>query len=186
MVQTFPLSGHNNSILPHLMIKPTLILTVAMAESDLNYFSSLRQKYFPAERNFLQAHLTLFHALPNEPALINTVKELCETISAFMIQVKSLVSIGNGVAFKMESFELMQLHKTLQNQWQAFLTNQDKHKLWPHITIQNKVIATEANELLAALQKDFKSFRVPAEGLQLWEYLNGPWKSVEAFSFKTL
>ena len=167
------------------MITPPLILTLAMIDSDLNYFNSLRQKHFPAERNFLDAHLTLFHALPNEPTLINTVKELCETRSIFTIQVKAVVSIGNGVAFKMESLELMQLHKTLQNQWQAFLTNQDKQKLWPHITIQNKVPATEANELLATLQKSFMPFSFPAKGLQLWEYLNGPWEFIEAFSFRT-
>ncbi len=166
------------------MIKP-LTLTLALDNNDLEYFNALRQKHFPVERNFINAHLTLFHALPNELTVINNVSELSKNKFSFTISVTSLLSIGNGVAFKMESPELMQVHATLQKKWLEFLSNQDKQKLWPHITIQNKVPASEAKELLDALQKNFEPFSMPAKGLQLWEYLNGPWKFVEAFYFKT-
>ncbi len=165
------------------MIKPPLILTLAIEKNDFNYFNSLRQKYFPAERNFIDAHLTLFHALANQLTVSSTVKEICSNQSAFVMTVKALVSIGNGVAFKIESPELMLLHKTLQNKWIEFLSNQDKQKLWPHITIQNKVPANEAKDLLNELQKNFKPFLLPAKGLHLWEYLNGPWKLVDEFLF---
>ncbi len=165
------------------MMKPPLILTLALDKNDFNYFNSLRQKYFPAERNFIDAHLTLFHALANELTVTNTVKEICNNHSSFITTVKALVSIGNGVAFTIESQELMQLHKSLQNKWLEFLSNQDKQKLWPHITIQNKVPANEAKYVLNELQKNFRPFSLPAKGLQLWEYLNGPWRFVDEFLF---
>lgn len=165
-------------------MKPPLILTtLRLDKHDFNYFNSLRQKYFPAERNFIDAHLTLFHALANELTVTNTVKEICGHQSSFVITVKALVSIGNGVAFTIESQELMQLHKSLQNKWLEFLSNQDKQKLWPHITIQNKVPVNEAKCVLNELQKNFKPFFLPAKGLQLWEYLNGPWRFVDEFLF---
>ncbi len=165
------------------MIKPPLILTLALDKYDLDYFNSLRQKYFPAERNFIDAHLTLFHALANELTVSSTVKEICSNQASFVMAVTALVSIGNGVAFTIESRELMQLHKSLQNKWLEFLSNQDKQKLWPHITIQNKVPANEAKYVLKELQKNFEPFSLPAKGLQLWEYLNGPWRFVDEFLF---
>lgn len=164
-------------------MKPPLILTLALDKYDLDYFNSLRQKYFPANRNFIDAHFTLFHALANELTVSSTVTKICSNQASFVMNVTALVSIGNGVAFKIESRELMQLHKTLQNKWLEFLSNQDKQKLWPHITIQNKVPANEAKYVLSELQKNFRPFSLPAKGLQLWEYLNGPWRFVDEFLF---
>ena len=78
------------------------------------------------------------------------------------------------------------MHKRFQQQWQQVLTPQDRQKLWPHITVQNKVMAPEAKALLAELKMSFKPFSATATGLQLWEYLNGPWRLVEVFWFKQI
>jgi len=43
-----------------------LILTAHIPDADLKPFNDLRQAHFPPERNFLQAHLTMFHRLPGE------------------------------------------------------------------------------------------------------------------------
>ncbi len=166
------------------MIKPPLILTLTIEKETSLFFNGLRQKHFPPSRNFIDAHLTLFHALPNEVAIINAVEDMCKLQKSFMLQVEKPVSLGNGVAFKIESDELMHLHKTLQNKWLNFLSLQDRQKLWPHITVQNKVPVQEARELLNDLRKGFTPVATLATGLQLWEYLNGPWKLVEDFYFK--
>lgn len=166
------------------MPKPSLILTLAIGDQAFDFFNALRKKHFPPERNFINAHLTLFHALPNEEAIDRAVKGITDTQTSFYVTVKEPVSIGKGVAFKMESPELMQLHKTLQNKWLDFLSLQDRQKLWPHITVQNKVPAHQAQQLLAELKNGFNPFTVPVTGLQLWEYLNGPWGFVEEYVFK--
>ena len=160
-----------------------LILTLSIKNDTFLFFNSLRQTYFPASRNFIDAHLTLFHALPNSDATISAVEEIVHKQNPFSIVVIEPVSIGKGVAYKIESKELMQLHKALQSKWQNNLLPQDKQKLWPHITVQNKVHPQEAKDLLHSLKKDFAPFRSIAEGLELWEYLNGPWKFIKKFDF---
>jgi hypothetical protein len=162
---------------------PPLILTLALESGAFNFFNTLRHQHFPADRNFIDAHLTLFHALPNEPAINHTVKNLASQVRTFTMTVVEPASIGNGVAYKIESRELMLLHKTLQDKWMNHLSRQDRQKLWPHITVQNKVSFTESQHLLQQLKNGFAPFSATATGLQLWEYLNGPWKLVETFNF---
>jgi 2'-5' RNA ligase len=101
-----------------------------------------------------------------------------------MLLIEEPVSIGKGVAYKIESPELRHLHKSLQQKWQQDLSPQDRQKLWPHITIQNKVRATDAKDLLDTLKTSFYPFSTTATGLQLWEYLGGPWKLIEEFVFE--
>jgi hypothetical protein len=166
------------------MEQAPLILTVSIDTEGFQYFNSLRQKHFPPDRNFIDAHLTLFHALPNEQRIIDAVNELANRQSSFILQVKEPASIGKGVAFPLESAEIIALHRTLQSKWIDFISAQDRQKLWPHITIQNKVPLHESQKLRDELQKSFKPFHVVATGLRLWEYLNGPWKFVEESIFK--
>ena len=165
-------------------MNPPLILTLKLDKYDLDYFTALRQKHFPPEQNFIDAHLTLFHALPNQPIIIETGKEVAGNNFPFTLAVNSLVSIGNGVAFKIESRELLQLHKGLQSAWLEFLSPQDRQKLWPHITVQNKVPAAQASTVLAELSTNFQPFMIEAKGLELWEYLNGPWRMVDHVDFR--
>ncbi|MBA2760619.1 MAG: 2'-5' RNA ligase family protein [Segetibacter sp.] len=168
------------------MIKPPLILTLSIEKEASLFFNTLRQKHFPPSRNFIDAHLTLFHALPNEDSIVDVVNDACKLQNPFELSVEKPVSIGKGVAYKIESNELVQLHKKLQNKWLEFLTLQDRQKLWPHITVQNKVPVPNAQELLNELKEGFTPFAALAIGLQLWEYLNGPWTLVEDFIFKNV
>ncbi len=77
----------------------------------------------------------------------------------------------------------MQLHGFLQQQWQPWLIPQDRHKLWPHITIQNKVAPATAKALQQELAQNFTPFTAWGTGLSLWEYLGGPWKHLLDFPF---
>jgi hypothetical protein len=91
-------------------MKPPLIVTIKIDESSFNYFNGLRKKHFPPERNFIDAHLSLFHALPNEKSIIETIKNMAAKYSAFEMMVQSPKCIGNGVAFPLVSDELTSLH----------------------------------------------------------------------------
>jgi hypothetical protein len=45
------------------------------------------------------------------------------------------------------------------------------------------VPADKAKALLGDFQNSFVSFSAMALGLQVWEYLGGPWKEVDGFLF---
>lgn len=162
-----------------------LILTLKLDDEAQAYFNQLRARYFPPERNFLDAHLTLFHHLPaEEPGVYNVIEKLAASHQSLLIEVTKIVSIGNGVAFKCESAELQKLHSYLQGQWQQWLISQDRQKLWPHITIQNKVSADKAANTLKELSSRFTPFVMQGSGLSLWRYLGGPWEHVDDYSFQ--
>ncbi len=150
--------------------KTIYILTLAMDQEAQHYFDELRQLYFPRQRNFLKAHLTLFHNLPAIQPL---------SFTPFDMQATHVVSIGNGVAIKIESPELQQLHARLQQQFKEHLIPQDRQKLWPHITIQNKVSADVVQQTMVTVAAGFKPFKFRVTGLHWWIYENGPWQFVE-------
>ena len=161
-----------------------LILTVLLDDDAQTFFNQKRKQYFPPERNFLSAHLTLFHHLPDdETTIIETIKTLCGQQKPMTLEVTAPVNIGKGVAYKMESKALVNLHKILRKKWQLFLTPQDRQGLWPHVTVQNKVSVGEAYNCLQNLYKEFAPFTVYANGLILWRYLNGPWQWYRQFLF---
>ncbi|RYY70620.1 MAG: 2'-5' RNA ligase family protein [Chitinophagaceae bacterium] len=165
------------------MKKEPLILSILLEEASHLYFTNLRNQYFPKHCNYLEAHLTLFHRLPSGNALIHkTLEDICKR-PKMELPVTAIKSMGNGVAFELRSPELAGLHKTLQQKFSRFLITQDRNKLWPHITIQNKVTAFKAATTLAVLQKDFKPFTVQAIGIGSWLYKNGPWEKQADYMF---
>jgi 2'-5' RNA ligase len=160
------------------------LLTLTLDSHAQSFFNELRRQHFPAERNFLDAHLMLFHNLPaNESQVLTDIEAIATQTKSFTLLVSEVASIGNGVAYKTESPQLQAIHLNLQKQWQQSLIPQDKNKLWPHITIQNKVKPETAKDLLAQLNVDFEPFDITAIGLDVWEYLSGPWKHQHHFKF---
>ncbi|MCO5935007.1 2'-5' RNA ligase family protein [Mucilaginibacter sp. RB4R14] len=161
-----------------------LLLTLNITPEAHLFFNKLRKQYFPPERNFLDAHLMLFHQLPaNEKKIFEDINAGVREYKNMTLRVTALSSIGNGVAYKIVSDELQVFYKKLQIQWAELLIPQDKNKFWPHITIQNKVSPEKAKQLLQELSFDFKPFEIKATGLSLWEYQGGPWKFIESFDF---
>lgn len=163
-----------------------LILTLQLDAESSRFFGEQRRLYFPKERNFLEAHLTLFHHLPPQhlEEIQQEITALCQKQERILLEVTEVRLMGRGVAYKLESDVLQQLHRHLQLQWQPWLTPQDRQKLWPHVTVQNKVAPAQAKELRQHLTATFEPFTAIGVGLQLWAYQGGPWQWLSSYPFQ--
>lgn len=158
-------------------------LTVAVEENAFLFFNALRKIYFPAEQNHVEAHLTLFHLLPNEASIIAAIDTISRQYKTLALQIKKPVLTDDGVVYTIECDDLQQLHENLQQQWNSFLIPQDRQKLQPHITLQKNVSAEAAKELLQFLNENFCAFEAKGTGLKLWEYNGSSWKLFKQFPF---
>lgn len=162
---------------------PPLIVTIALDKVSHDYFTALRNTHYPKHCNYLEAHLTLFHRLPADIILIDEVLRKAAARSIINMEVTGIKNIVNGVIYNVESVELPGLHKKLQQSLKPWLITKDRKKLWPHITIQNKVTAYKATQTTALLLPDFKPFTLQGTGFTVWQYCKGPWKFVQEYPF---
>ncbi len=163
-----------------------LIVTITLEQATQSYFNVLRQKYFPAHCNYLDAHVSLFHRLPsNEPIIQETLHNL-QNRKPINIDVTGIKNMATGVAFNLQSVELQQLHKQLQQTFKPYLTLKDKKKIWPHITIQNKVTAFKATQTAHLLSQDFKPFSFSGIGFSTWFFHKNKWLHQEDILFTEL
>ncbi|BDC48822.1 hypothetical protein F183_A11380 [Bryobacterales bacterium F-183] len=168
------------------MSTSALILTAWMDAESQAVFDALREAHFPPERNYLKAHVTLFHALPGDR--VDEIVGLLSPVAAETAVIEGRTSrvrfLGRGVAYDVECPELGRVRARLQAAMRGVLTLQDSQAGYrPHITVQNKVEPEVARRLLAALTAGFGSRRIVFEGLVLWEYLGGPWRHLQDFAF---
>lgn len=154
----------------------SLILTLHLDPESQRHFEALRQQYFPPERNQVPAHLTLFHTLPDTEGTTEAIHQAAHAQRRFAAEVTGVRFLGKGVALALASPELLQLHRELATRFKEHLSAQDRQRLMPHIVVQNKTTAEEARALFAKLQRDFQPRAVESLGLDLWEYLGGPWR----------
>lgn len=168
-------------------VSAPLILTLALSPEAQTLFNELREQHFPPERNYLQAHVTLFHHLPGQeqPTIEAELQRLTSTLPLLPLRVTGLRFLGRGVAYDLENLVLQQLHKQLQTTWAAWLTPQDQQRLKPHITVQNKVDPSVARALHQELLAQFEPFEAVGTGLHLWAYRNGPWEKLREFPFSS-
>jgi 2'-5' RNA ligase len=159
------------------------ILTLRLDGASQDYFEELRLIHFPRERNHTPAHLTLFHQLPDSGEVLAMLEKRAAACSRFPLKVAGLRSLGGGVAYALESPALVELRSELAAAFEPHLTAQDKQKFMPHITVQNKVTSDEARTLMARLQARPTPPKMEACGMDLWEYLGGPWRYLQTFPF---
>ncbi|UOR06188.1 2'-5' RNA ligase family protein [Hymenobacter aerilatus] len=162
-----------------------LILTLTLDADAQQFFNRLREEHFPPERNYLAAHLTLFHHLPSEQreTIMRELATRARHLTALTLSVTGVQFLGRGVAYSLESPALQALHQELQQQWWPYLTPQDQQRRRPHVTIQNKVDPKVARALHEELSTSFQPFEAQGKGMHLWAYRGGPWESVRQFVF---
>lgn len=162
-----------------------LILTARMERTAFDRFDALRRAHFPPERNFLGAHVTLFHHLPGPEysAIVDRLAVVARGHAEPVVDVTGLRSLGKGVAFTLLSPALSAVRAELAELWEPWLIPQDAQGFRPHVTVQNKVTATAARALLARLTAEFRPWRFIVEGLTLWRYDDGPWTRLKDVTF---
>lgn len=155
-----------------------LILTARIAEKDLEPFDRLRKAHFPPDRNFLSAHLTMFHRLPGEyrDRIIGQLTHVAARESTFAVEVSGLTHTGAGVAYVISNSSLEEIRATLKKEFISWLGPQDMQSWRPHITIQNKAPKARADILYRDLNATFELHDITVVGLDLWDYLGGPWQ----------
>ena len=162
-----------------------LIVTAEIGASDLAWLDQLRRTHYPADRNRVPAHLTMFHALPP-----SAESEVRSTLSRLAMErpptasVEGLMDLGGGVAFRIVSVELDGIRSQLAGHFKGLLGAQDSGGWRPHVTIQNKVSPKKSRALLSRLQQGFRPRPLAIGGLGLHRYLDGPWEKLAAFSFR--
>jgi hypothetical protein len=161
-----------------------LVLTALLDEPSRRHLDDLRVRHFPPERNHLAAHLTLFHALPADTAAAVTDDVAAaaqrEPVAA---RVSGLRLLGRGVAYTVDSPELLALRRDLASRWAERLTRQDAGKSDLHVTVQNKVDPAVARALHDDLTAGFVPWEATVTGLALWRYDGGPWAPGPRFAF---
>ena len=162
-----------------------IVVTALLDPDSFAWLNGLRRAHFPAERNVLDAHLTLFHALPPplEPELTRRLSSLTRG-RPLAAEASGFVSLGRGVAARIVSPQLAALREELAEAFHGLLTPQDAAGWRPHVTIQNKVTPAEARDLLARLSGSFRPRRVEVVGLAAWLYRGGPWEPLARFAFR--
>lgn len=163
-----------------------IIVTALFGERDFTWLDGLRRAHFPAERNQVPAHLTLFHHLP--PSLL---PELHQRLSAEAMagrpaaMIGEPILLGQGVALRVHSEGLADMRARLADLFSGLLTPQDAAGWRPHVTIQNKVPPAQARLLHQRLSKEMAWPRpLILSGLATWRYLGGPWEPAERHRFR--
>jgi 2'-5' RNA ligase len=164
---------------------PPLVLTLDLDPRLFAGLDALRRQHFPADRNHVPAHVTLFHALPgeHEPDIAVHLAAVCDAHPPVPVTLPGVRSLGKGVAVTVDAPELAALRHRLARDWAAWLTPQDRQGYRPHVTIQNKADPREAKRLFEEMRTDFAPFAVEAVGLLLWRYRGGPWERAAFLPF---
>ena len=156
-----------------------IIVTATMGAADQRLVDALRSRHFPPDRNHLRAHITLFHQLP--PSCLSELDGLCRAVVADAAPPAAMVckvySLGQGVAFRVDSPALLEIRQRLADHFFGMLTAQDRGTPRLHITVQNKVSSAEARATLAELERDFRPRPLAITGLAAHHYRGGPWET---------
>ena len=162
-----------------------LIVTADFVSDDFAWLQGLRRTHYPADRNQVPAHLTMFHALPpsvHEEARQQLALHCRERPPR--ASVVGLMDLGGGVAFRIVSDELDEIRESIADHFHGMLGAQDAGGWRPHVTIQNKVPPKQARALLATIERNFRPRPLGIAGLSLHRYLNGPWEKLAGYSFR--
>jgi 2'-5' RNA ligase len=162
-----------------------IVVTALLGRADQAAFDALRREHYPPERNVLPAHLTLFHHLPPsvEEELKHRLIGATRGVRAPLAKAAGLMSLGRGVAVKVESPGLAAIRGELAEAFAGLMMPQDAGAWRPHVTIQNKVAPSMAKLLLGALGKEFRVREVEIAGLATWYYRGGSWESLSRHMF---
>jgi hypothetical protein len=163
-----------------------IIITAEMGKADQAWANGLRRAHFPPERNYLDAHITLFHHLPpgHLPEIKSRLAMLASECPPPVAWLSDVMLLGKGVAFRIDSPELLAIRDELAADFQGLLIPQDQARPRLHITVQNKVEPPVAKALHAQLADEFTPRSLAISGLAAHYYRGGPWENIARWSFR--
>ena len=171
---------------------PPIIISAWLEDDLQTHFSELRAKYFPTTRNYLQGHITLFHALPSEylEVIMKTVNSVCSDSQEFEVFCDPYTLTSNSlVMIPLKAPKLVSVRKNLLGALKKEFTmsRQDINPNFkPHATVVNKVTVEEAKRIfeeVKSLPKDANVSHGRAKGLDVWFYRGGPWEHLHRIPF---
>jgi hypothetical protein len=162
------------------------IVTAELPPEILSWADGLRRAHYPAHRNKLEAHVTLFHSFA--PSLREELRRLLSQVAgehaAPAASLNGIMNLDSGTALSIESPGLLAIRERIAEHFHGALTAQDTHAPRLHITIQNKVSRQEA----AKLQNDLALWLHPRKftfrGLGLHLYREAYWEALGRWSFR--
>lgn len=162
-----------------------VIVTALMGDADFAWADGLRRAHFPPARNKIPAHISLFHHLP--PARLDELKTLLKSLCARprpKAEVVSVMDLGGGVALRVDSPDLIDLHARVAEWFAADLIAQDRGRPRLHITVQNKVQRDVAQALFREMSAGFVPRSLSITAIGLWAYMGGPWDALGKVAFR--
>jgi 2'-5' RNA ligase len=169
------------------MEEPVYVLTLKTSEEIARQMQMLRQKWFPADRLKVPAHVTLFHGLPESriAQASSQIESLAQRMTRFEISTGRIIKTKKGVLVHLETGEdeARRIFVSLRTSWWEWLGEQDK-SFKAHWTVQNK------EDDAAKVDEAYKdTHRIGtglgwATGLVLWRYeSDGKWTKEKEFEF---
>lgn len=146
----------------------------------------MRRAHFPPARNFLDAHVTLFHAIPAmcEEELREQLAALAACNAPVPGRLLGVMSLGRGTALRLESPAMLALRERIGERFHGMLTQQDQHSPRLHVTLQNKVRPSAAKALQAELAPHVSPRDFAFVGFALHAYRGGPWEHRKSWRFR--
>ncbi|KAM0426500.1 hypothetical protein ACHAPT_008191 [Fusarium lateritium] len=168
------------------------VLTLWTDDAHHEAITTLRRQWFPTRLLKVDAHITLFHALPGSKLyqLKQDIAAIAECNTKFDITAKreGVYEMGKGVGIRVSEGQrkAARLQAELRDKWKPFLSRQDQQERWKgHYTIMNKEDdKARVLECLRELRNGYEDNRGTVNGFNLWRYDRGWWREVEAFPFR--
>lgn len=170
---------------PDNPVNAPIIVTALMGAADFGWADGLRRAHYPPERNHIPAHISLFHHLP--PARLDELTRMMRDLATEpppQARLSHIMMLGRGVAFRVESPDLLAMREHIAEAFQYDLIPQDQATPRLHITVQNKVEPAVAKALHAMISADFRPRPLIIAGLAAWYYLGGAWQLATQVKFR--
>lgn len=147
--------------------------------------NNYRKRYDPHYAQ-IAPHMTLKDAFEAEESQLNEiVTKLSEVASIYApldihaSRISSFAPTTNAIYFRVEpTDQLSNIHKTLQEQIKY---GSPKHVFVPHITIAQKLSASEHDDIFGQLRMIGVNERETIDSIHLLKEENGKWVHVETF-----
>ncbi|KAH0380868.1 hypothetical protein KCU92_g7356, partial [Aureobasidium melanogenum] len=167
------------------------VLTLLTDAKHHRILTEMRKKYFPPRLNRLDAHITLFHALPGsllEESIKPTLRDISSKTKQFHLLAATPFRLNKGIAIGLPKSsggdDARQVHQQLKAAWSDFLSRQDAGGFAAHYTIMNKVDdEKEVQKAFEQVQQEWKGCHGTVLGLSLFKYDRGNWVHDEDFKF---